>query len=188
MEKIALADAKSSGKTRYFTGLPCANGHIAERLVSSRSCCECIRIRLAAYRVNNRESLLQKKREYAKQQRITSPEHVYSIAKKSVAKHRVARNEEKADWAKRNSGRVLAWCRKRQLAKKQRTPQWLTQDDHWLIEQAYELAALRSKMFGFPWHVDHVIPLNGKTVSGLHVPSNLQVIPGSENSRKGNRI
>jgi hypothetical protein len=57
-----------------------------------------------------------------------------------------------------------------------------------MIEQAYDLAALRTKMFGVAWHVDHVIPLCGKKVSGLHVPYNLQVILGSENCRKGNRV
>jgi hypothetical protein len=51
---------------------------------------------------------------------------------------------------------------KRRAAKIQRTPAWLTEDDHWIIEEAYELATLRTKLFGFPWHVDHIIPLQGK--------------------------
>ena len=76
---------------------------------------------------------------------------------------------------------------KRHTAKLQRTPKWLTPDDCWMIEQAYELAVLRKKMFGFDWHVDHIMPLQGKLVSGLHVPMNLQVIPGLENSSKSNR-
>jgi 5-methylcytosine-specific restriction endonuclease McrA len=57
-----------------------------------------------------------------------------------------------------------------------------------MIEQAYELAKLRTEMFGFQWHVDHIIPLKGKKVSGLHVPTNLQVIPWQENLRKGSRL
>lgn len=188
MNIISLEDAKSTGLKRYFTGVPCPSGHITERMVSSRACCACTKEKLTQYRIDNRESLLQKKREYAKQQRTENPCHVYSIAKKSIAKHRVQRNKEKAVWAKKNAYRVLAWCRNRQLAKLQRTPAWLTEDDHWMIEQAYELAALRTQIFGFLWHVDHVLPLRGKSVSGLHVPTNLQVIPGVDNSRKGNRM
>jgi hypothetical protein len=104
-----------------------------------------------------------------------------------------ARNPEKVKaYAKKtkalNSGRTLAHTVKRRLAKINRTPTWLTPDDHWIIEQAYELAAMRTKMFGFSWHVDHTLPLQGKTVSGLHVPTNLQVIPAVDNIRKGNRV
>lgn len=77
---------------------------------------------------------------------------------------------------------------KRHAAKMHRTPAWLTADDLWMIEQAYELAALRTKLFGFSWHVDHVLPLQGKKVSGLHVPNNLQVIPWNDNVSKSNKF
>jgi hypothetical protein len=72
--------------------------------------------------------------------------------------------------------------------KAKRTPKWLTKNEIWMMEEAYILAALRTKMFGFPWEVDHIIPLRGKLASGLHVPHNLQVIPKVLNRDKSNQF
>ena len=76
---------------------------------------------------------------------------------------------------------------KRRCAELKRTPAWLSDTDRWMIEQIYELSTLRTKLLGFVWHVDHIIPLQGKYVSGLHIPINLQVIPATENLRKANK-
>ena len=57
-----------------------------------------------------------------------------------------------------------------------------------VTEEARKLARQRTNITGFQWHVDHVIPLNGITVSGLHVWNNLQVIPASLNYSKRNRV
>ena len=70
----------------------------------------------------------------------------------------------------------------------QRTPKWLSVDDLWLMEEAYTLAKLRNDVTGILWHVDHIVPLQGNSVSGLHVPWNLRVIPAIENMSKGNRL
>jgi hypothetical protein len=92
------------------------------------------------------------------------------------------------DWAQRNKDKVNAKWMQREAAKKCRTPQWLTEDDLWTMEQAYDIASKRKSQFGFDWHVDHIVPLQGKTVSGLHVPWNLQVIPALANRQKSNRF
>jgi hypothetical protein len=92
------------------------------------------------------------------------------------------------EYRKNNRHKLTAKSRKRQIALINRTPNWLRHDDYWMMEQAYEIAALRTKMFGFAWHVDHKIPLLGKRVSGLHVPENLQVIPAQDNISKSNKF
>jgi len=66
------------------------------------------------------------------------------------------------------------------------TPKWVDKEELFLIEEAYYLARIRTDLFGFPWDVDHIIPLQGKTVCGLHTLANLQVIPSSSNYSKGN--
>ena len=66
----------------------------------------------------------------------------------------------------------------------QRTPPW--DPNAHLIFAKYQLAAMFSKASGVPYHVDHIIPLQGEKVSGLHVFSNLRVISREENLKKSN--
>ena len=91
-------------------------------------------------------------------------------------------------WKVANPDKMQAIDARRRAAKLNRTPVWLTEDDFWMMEQAYDMAQKRTRIFGFSWHVDHIIPLQGKLVSGLHVPHNIRVVPAKENLRKGNRF
>ena len=74
---------------------------------------------------------------------------------------------------------------KRRSAELLRIPKWA---DHWAIVQVYAEARKLTRSTGVTHHVDHIIPLQGKMVSGLHVADNLQVLPGTDNIRKGNRF
>ena len=65
-------------------------------------------------------------------------------------------------------------------------PPWLNEDHKFMLEEIYELRDLRTQATGVVHHVDHIVPLRGAEVCGLHVPWNLQVIPASANIRKGN--
>lgn len=77
---------------------------------------------------------------------------------------------------------------KYKAAKLHAIPKWLTKNDWCLIDMKYALAIYLTDTTGIQWEVDHIIPLQGKNVSGLHVPWNLRVIPARENEAKGNRI
>jgi hypothetical protein len=131
----------------------------------------------------NKELTKERARKWAED----NPEKRYAIHRKNREKDKDNHNARNRAWNKENKLKKAALEAKRRAAQLQRTPKWLTEDDLWMIEQAYELAQLRTEMFGFPWHVDHVIPLQGRNVSGLHVPINLQVIPGAENIKKSNK-
>ena len=90
-------------------------------------------------------------------------------------------------WKAKNPHKQLAYNGKRRAAKLLRTPKWLTSDDLFFIEEAYHLAKLRTETLSIQYHVDHILPLQGKKVSGLHVPNNLQVIPAKINLQKSNK-
>lgn len=87
-------------------------------------------------------------------------------------------------WAANNSGHRLEIVRARQLAKRQRTPPWA---DRSAIRAVYIEAARMTKVTGIPHEVDHIYPLQGESVSGLHVHNNLQVITRYQNRSKGTK-
>jgi ribosomal 50S subunit-associated protein YjgA (DUF615 family) len=74
---------------------------------------------------------------------------------------------------------------KRHAAKLRRTPPWV---DLEAIRALHAEARRLTLETGVEHHVDHVIPLQGRLVSGLHVHTNMQILTGSENSRKWNRF
>ncbi len=106
---------------------------------------------------------------------------------KYADKNRTKIRKIASEWQKKNKGKVNANTALRHTAKMQRTPAWLTKHDKLHIKCLYQVAAMRTRESGQEWHVDHIIPLQGEYVCGLHVPSNLQIIPAVDNMSKGNR-
>jgi len=125
---------------------------------------------------------------YMKSHHIANRDKNVARALQWVENNRDKHNKKCNKWAKDNPQKVNARTARRYAAKTQATPSWLSADEYWMITEAYDLAKLRENMVGGKWEVDHIVPLRGSTVSGLHVPWNLQVIPATTNRRKSNTV
>lgn len=95
-------------------------------------------------------------------------------------------NTEKviATKAKHQKKKALYYAEKRETRRsmiKRATPAWA---NSFFMQEALRLARLRTKMFGFKWSVDHIVPIQSQIVCGLHVQNNLQVIPLRDNILK----
>lgn len=112
-------------------------------------------------------------REIDRRKRKVNPQKYLSIVNKWRGKNKSLVSK----WRRQNSARRRAVSRKA-------TPKWSIR---FFVDEAYELAKLRSKLTGIPWQVDHIVPLNSPIVCGLHSHTNIQVITEAENKKKKNR-
>jgi len=169
MKIIKRAEAKALGLAHYFTGKPCKHGHVERRRVNDRNCAGCDKMHKKIFKVRH-------------------PEKYAALKKSGYTKNKENHLAQKRIYRQSNKARVNALAKAYKVRKKNRIPKWVDKDHMWMIKEAYELAQIRTKQFGFSWHVDHIYPLQGELVSGLHVIENLQVIPGIENIKKKNKF
>jgi hypothetical protein len=147
----------------------------------------------------------QKNKEHAyarvKEWRENNPDKWAAQGKRYSEKHKDVINAKTKRWVTNNPkrsaelsrnyrlkhiGKVLANKAKYVAAKKSRTPNWLLPIDLFEMQCIYTYRAGLQRI-GLEYEVDHVIPMQGKIVSGLHTPENLRVISKEENRLKSNR-
>lgn len=147
-----------------------------------------------------REDKINKTEEY----RLNNREKCRIACSKSYHKnkHKYTPNKKKIDaWKFNNKDKLIQWHKthratekfkiqnsikegKRRASKLNATPSWV---DHKKINMIYEKARWLESITGLKYHVDHVIPLKGKNVCGLHIWENLQLLEASINLSKGNK-
>lgn len=198
MNLITRKEAQIAGLPKYTVGRICNKGHTpVERYVSTRGCVACGALYIRSpkrreytlsieFRIHNKEyrnrpevkqRLVEQRSTEERMQRRRDRESTLET-KRRIKEYCRAYQKEKKDVINAHS----SW---RRAQKELRTPIWA---DRKLIEEFYKEARRLTEETGVAYHVDHIIPLNGKLVSGLHVQNNLRVIPAIENLRKNNKL
>lgn len=151
--------AISEGATTYETGMPCVRGHFGERRISGQ-CVACKRIAAKEkYDIDSRRQL--------------------AASANWRSRNRDRHLEMVRQWEKNNRDKKNEHRARRRSIEKKAYPLWA---DRKAIADIYREARASGLV------VDHVIPLSGKLVCGLHVHTNLQLLTAHENKKKHNRM
>lgn len=164
--KISIKTARAWGLSRYFTGKLCKNGHIALRRVSQGKCTLCEKEYNKKWSSENPDKRLEIYARY----RENNQEKIKIRIKKYY-------EENKQDYVRRRL--------KRRERTMHATPSWADSEQ---MQKVYNEASRLTETTGVPHEVDHIIPLQGDYVCGLHVHQNLRAIPVSKNRSKGKRF
>ena len=179
------ATAKATGAKYYYTGKPCARGHIALRKTKG-SCVECMK---EDWALDNKKRSEKPKSEASK----AAGRRYYEKNKEAVKaranarppeERRRARNKHK----KENPEVYKALTSARKRRHRNATPKWITKEEKLAIRKLYLKAIELAKLTGVTYVVDHDYPLHGETICGLHVLSNLKIMTQEENLKKSNKL
>jgi hypothetical protein len=193
---ISREEASAAGLKKYFTGEPCKHGHVSEKRVATKQCSTCAvavnkawkrrnPVRAAACHAAWKRRNPDKVAEYRATGEKRNPGRVAAYDKAWRERNPERAAECNASWRKRNPAKMAEYGVARHCARLRRTPSWA--DREAIIAVFVEARRLAAET-GIPHAVDHVIPLQGKLVSGLHVHTNLRAIPAADNRRKHNKF
>lgn len=209
MKKLTRREAIEGGVMYYFTGDECKNGHTSKRRTTSRDCYSCALQRSKTWRNGNKdyhkkynhdyhlehkEEEAQRTKKYYDNMRKNHTEILHKRqaknSRKYIRSHKTEHNARNKVYRQNNKGIINAKTAKRRARKLNATPHWAKLD---IIKQIYiecqEINTI-NKMCGGSgkFVVDHIIPLQGNTVCGLHVDNNLNIITENENNIKFNKF
>jgi len=163
----------------------------AQRDGYSNNCKICVKL----YNYINADTISERSKEYYKinKQRLLDKQDSYRKCNgDKIIKYRENTRKTTVKYNKKyrenNKLKFLVYSANRRAMKLNATPRWLRKEERQQIEELYEIAQAFKLYTGQDYHVDHIVPLQGENVCGLHVPWNLQVLEASENIRKSNKF
>ena len=130
-----------------------------------------------------------KKRYQLKKEHINSINKEWRYKNKDYYHARYQNNKELylswlKEWSLRNPAAAKQRSRQRRIRSKHAFVNWANKDS---INAIYAMSKFLTSVVGVQYHVDHIIPLQGKLVSGLHVENNLSIVRADYNLSKGNK-
>ena len=178
-------EAIAAGEKFYFTGEPCIRGHVALRKTKG-ACLACVK---EDWAVDNERRKGKPKTEAA----VAAGRRYYEKNREAVIARATARpaaekRRNRAEYKDRNVDVVRADTSLRKRRHREATPAWLTKEERLQMRELYVQARKLTAVTGERYVVDHIVPLRGEAVCGLHVPWNLRVITQDENLKKSNKL
>jgi hypothetical protein len=176
-------DASVLGSRFYFTQRHCKNGHTSKRYTVSTMCQECSIINNKLWLKNPDKK---KKSADNKKKWVNNNKEKNLIYQKEWRKNNKAKvNEYYSKWYSKEHNRES--CYQKRLNRlydidKRTIKKYLPE-----IYSIYR-ECKRRRWLGEDIHVDHIVPLKGENVSGLHVPWNMRIISAEENRKKSNKL
>ena len=132
----------------------------------------------------NRDHFLEQKKKYYQENKDT----IRAKQKKYREENYELLLEKNRSWRKNNPIKARMKDVAYRYRKNKAQPEWLSEEHKKQICEIYRCCKQISKETGIPHHVDHIIPIKGENVSGLHVPQNLQIVTASYNMSKKNKV
>lgn len=171
--------------------LPLDNYYFRKDSNSYRSWCKsCEKARVKGYCNHNKEIIRKNKKEYYNKNKelIKQKSIKYYEKVKDCPMFKESNRKRNEEWRRNNPEKHAKKEQKRRLMLKKATPKWLCSEEINKIKSIYIKCKKFTKISNlFYYHVDHIIPLKGNNVCGLHVPWNLQIIEKTKNLKKFNK-